>query len=107
MDRKPIPWDICWEISIYKQKGLCLHPTQTLVKNIGIANGTHFSTWKIFGWFEYDRPFRNTFIKLQDIPVTTDPYIEDLYKKALKDHGMRYNVLGKCVRSVYKFLIRK
>lgn len=107
LDRKPIPWDICWEISIYKQKGLCLHPTHTLVKNIGIANGTHFSTWKIFGWFEYDRPFRNTPIKLQDIPITTDPYIEVLYKEALKNHGMRYNVFGKLVRLVYKILVQK
>lgn len=102
LNRNPIPWDICWEIAIYRQKGLCLHPSHTLVKNIGISNGTHFSTCKLFGWFEYDRPFRNTPVTLRDIPIQANPIIENLYAKALKDHGMRYNLFGRTVRYFYK-----
>ena len=106
LDRNPIPWDICWEICIYKQKGLCLHPTHTLVKNVGINNGTHFSASKLFGWYEYDRPYRNTPISLKDIPIKEDNHIEELYSKALKDHGMRYNLFGQIIRYVYKLLIK-
>ena len=99
--RQPIPWDICWELCIYKQKGLCLHPSHTLIKNIGIKNGTHFNTQRIFGWYEYDRDFRVTPINLSDIPIEKDQEIEAEYKQALKDHGMRYNLIGKLVRFCY------
>ena len=103
LNRNPIPWDICWELCIYKHKGLCLHPNHTLVKNIGIQNGTHFNTQRIFGWYEYDRDVRLEPIKINDIPIQIDNHIEESYKKALKDHGMRYNLLGKIVR--YCFLL--
>lgn len=107
LDRQPIPWDICWELCIYKQKGLCLHPTHTLVKNIGITNGTHFKTQKIFGWFEYDREVRTEPIILRDIPIERDETIEKAYAAALKDHGMRYNWFGKIVRYFYLKLFPK
>ncbi len=107
LDRQPIPWDICWELCIYKQKGLCLHPTHTLVKNIGITNGTHFKTQKIFGWFEYDREVRTEPIILRDIPIERDETIEKAYAAALKDHGMRYNWFGKTVRYFYLKLFPK
>ena len=104
LDKNPIPWDICWEICIYKQKGLCLHPTHTLIKNVGIANGTHFNTSKLFGWYEYDRPFRTNSIHLNEIPIKENPIIEKMYEKAMKDHGMRYNWFGKIVRYFYKLI---
>lgn len=107
LDRQPIPWDICWELCIYKHQGLCLHPTHTLVKNIGITNGTHFKTQKIFGWFEYDREVRTTPIHLQSLPICKDEEIEQAYKQALKDHGMRYNWFGKMVRFFYLLLFPK
>ncbi len=107
LDRQPIPWDICWELCIYKQKGLCLHPTHTLVKNIGITNGTHFKTQKIFGWFEYDREVRTEPIILRNIPIERDETIEKAYAAALKDHGMRYNWFGKTVRYFYLKLFPK
>lgn len=107
LDKNPIPWDICWEICIYKHKGLCLHPTHTLVKNVGISNGTHFNNSKLFGWYEYDRPFRTEPIILKDIPIEESPAIEAMYAIALKDHGMRYNWFGRIVRYFYKLLIRR
>lgn len=102
LDKNPIPWDICWEICIYKQKGLCLHPTHTLVKNVGISNGTHFNNSKLFGWYDYDRPFRIMSINLQDIPIEENPEIETMYAIALKNHGMRYNWFGKIIRYFYR-----
>lgn len=107
LDKNPIPWDICWEICIYKNKGLCLHPTHTLVKNIGITNGTHFNSIKLFGWYEYDRPFKTKSIILRNTPIEENPLIEKMYEEALKDHGMKYNLLGKIVRYFYKLLIKK
>ena len=106
LDKNPIPWDICWEISIYKQGGLCLHPTHTLIKNVGISNGTHFSASKLFGWYDYDRPFKTKSITLKDIPIEENPNIEKMYEKAMKDHGMRYNFFGKIVRYFYKLIIK-
>lgn len=102
LDRNPIPWDICWEIAIYKAGGLCLTPTHTLIKNIGLGKGTHFDTFRIFGWYDFDRPFRTEKIILKDIPIEENPTIEALYAKALKDHGMRYNLFGRIVRYFYK-----
>lgn len=102
LDKDPIPWDICWEIIIHKLKGLCLTPTHTLVKNIGIGNGTHFNNSRLFGWYDYDRPFRTEKVELSDIPVQENPEIERKYAQALKDHGMRYNLFGKIVRYIYK-----
>lgn len=107
LDKNPIPWDICWEICIYKQKGLCLHPTHTLVKNVGVSNGTHFNNSRLFGWYDYDRPFRTVPVILQDIPIDKDPTIEAIYAKALKNHGMRYNWIGKIVRYFYKFFAKR
>ena len=107
LNYNPIPWDICWELIIYKRKGLCLHPTHTLVKNIGIANGTHFSSQRIFGWYDYDREVRTQPITFADIPIRSDEAVEEAYKKALKDHGMRYNWFGKIVRFFYLLVFPK
>ena len=43
LDADPIPWDICWTIAIYKNKGICLEPKIPLTQNIGLYNGTHLS----------------------------------------------------------------
>lgn len=108
LDKTPIPWDICWEITIHKMKGLCLHPTHTLIRNIGLSNGTHFNSFnRLFGWYDYDRPFKTTPISLEDIPIKANPTIEELYAKALKDYGMRYNLLGKIIRYIYKKILKQ
>ncbi len=102
LNRNPIPWDICWNVIIYRRGGLCLSPTHTLIKNIGLNSGAHFNALnRLFGSFEYDRPFRTKPIVLEDIPVEINPVIEEFNAAALKDHGMRYNLLGKIVRFFY------
>ena len=43
----PIPWDICWFISIIKNKQLTVNPSFSLTRNIGLYNGSHFSSNKV------------------------------------------------------------
>lgn len=110
LDKDPIPWDICWEIAIYKANGVCLHPGHTLVRNVGLYNGTHFSglkNSKLFGKFEFDRPVLMRPIDLVKQPIEPNPQIEELYAKAFVDHGKRYNLLGKIVRGMYLKLCKK
>ena len=106
LDKDPIPWDICWEIAIYRAGGLCLSPTHTLVRNIGIGQGTHFKSSRLFGWYEYDRPVRTEAVTLPDIPIRPTEEIEQAYARALRDHGMRYNLLGRAIRSIYLPIMR-
>lgn len=107
LDKSPIPWDICWELAIYKNKGLCLSPTHTLVRNIGLYSGTHFSHYRILGTFSYDRPFNTREIQLTQQTVQEDPEIEAMYPEAFKDHGMKYTLLGKIIRYFYVKYIKK
>lgn len=102
LDRHPIPWDICWEIGIRRLGGLCLSPTQTLVRNCGINGGTHFRSQWLLGRYEYDRPFicRKLNVSLQRIEA--DREVEEvLNPAALTDHGFRYNLLGRALRYAY------
>lgn len=101
LDKTPIPWDICWEIAIYRQGGLCVSPTHTLVRNSGIGQGTHFRSWRIFGWYSYDRPVRTQAVTFPTIPIQPIDEIERAYAEALKDYGMQYNLFGRIVRKVY------
>ena len=99
--------DICWNIIIYRQGGLCLTPTHTLVRNCGLYQGTHFHTSKLFGYYVYDRPFLVRHIDVANPHVNADTEIETLYESALTDHGMRYNWFGKILRFVYKNIWRR
>lgn len=109
LDKSPIPWDICWEIAIYRQRGLCLTPTRTLVRNIGIYKGTHFHISKWIGHYEYDRPVAEQPVRLPapTAPVHADPEIESLYPAAFKDWGIRYSLLGKALRFIYLKFLKK
>lgn len=105
LDKTPIPWDICWEIAIYKAGGLCLSPSHTLIRNIGLKNGTHFRTFSLLQRHEYDRPYLQTPLPLTRVEhPQTDPQIEKLFAQAITDWGIRYTLLGKIVRYLYKKL---
>lgn len=108
LDRQPIPWDICWEMAIYKAGGLCLTPGRTMVRNIGLKSGTHFRSWDILQHYEYDRPPQQQPLPLHlvDNPQP-DPETEALFAQAITDWGIRYTWLGRIVRKVYKTLTRK
>ena len=103
LDKRPIPWDICWEIAIYRAGGLCLTPGQTMVRNIGLRQGTHFRSWSLLQRYEFDREPSQ-----QPLPLTRieDPEkneaVEAQFAQAITDWGIRYTPLGKMLRFIYK-----
>ncbi len=102
LDKNPIPWDICWELAIYKAGGLCITPYHTFVRNIGLKSGTHFCTISWLQHYEYDRDPLNEPLVLTYQQPEKDPRIEALFKTAIHDWGIRYTWLGKAVRYIYK-----
>lgn len=44
-------WAIFWYAEVFRQNGLCLHPSETMVQHIGYDSGTHFRRAK-----RYDAP---------------------------------------------------
>ena len=106
LDKQPIPWDICWEIAIYKTGGLCLTPGHTLVRNIGLKSGTHFKAFDILQRYEFDREPLNESIKLYKVDnPQKEEVIESLFAEAITDWGIRYTTLGKIVRFFYRRLV--
>jgi len=102
LDKDPIPWDVCWELEIYRAKGLCITPAYTMVRNIGLNNGTHFRSFKLLQSYNYDRePLNRPLHITYCSPILQSEY-EELFKEAIRDWGIRYTVLGKIVRCVYK-----
>lgn len=107
LDKRPIPWDICWELAIYKAGGLCLTPWHTMVRNIGLKNGTHFKSFDILQWYEFDRePLQEPIHLVKIDNPQKDERTERLFAEAIKDWGIRYTPLGKVVRFFYR-LIKK
>lgn len=107
LDRNPIPWDICWEIAIYKAGGLCLTPAHTMIRNIGLKNGTHFRSMDILQWYEYDREPLDEPLRLVRVDnPQSNPQTEALFREAIRDWGIRYTMLGKVVRMVYKNILQ-
>ena len=107
LDKSPIPWDICWETAIYKAGGLCLTPGRTLVRNIGLKNGTHFRSFDILQWYEFDHEPSATPISLsRNSAPEKDEETEALFAEAIKDWGIRYTFVGKIVRFLYKKFVK-
>ena len=102
LDKNPIPWDICWEIAIYKAGGLCLTPYHTLVRNIGLDSGTHFRGNKWLQRYEFDREPLNHAIVVTHQTAEKKEEKEKLFKLAIRDWGIRYTWLGKVLRFFYK-----
>ena len=102
LDKNPIPWDICWEIAIYKAGGLCLTPYHTLVRNIGLDSGTHFRGNRWLQRYEFDREPLNHAIVITHQTAEKDEEKEQLFKLAIRDWGIRYTWLGKTLRFIYK-----
>ncbi len=102
LDKDPIPWDICWEIAIKRANGLCLTPKQTMVRNIGLYSGTHFSSSRLVQRFSYDRPPLSHPLTVESVadPQPT-PWVEDMFRKAIHHWGIVYTPLGKMMRWVY------
>lgn len=105
LGKRPIPWDICWEIAIYKAGGLCLTPARTLVRNIGLQRGTHFRHFPLLQRYEFDREPLHQPLPLSRIEhPRKDAAIEALFAEAIRDWGIRYTPIGKIIRYFYKQL---
>lgn len=105
LDKRPIPWDICWEIAIYKAGGLCLTPSHTLVRNIGLQRGTHFRAFSFLQRYEFDRePLQRPLSLTRIEHPRKDVAIEALFAEAIRDWGIRYTPIGKVIRYFYKKL---
>lgn len=104
LKKRPIPWDICWEMAIYKAGGLCLTPAHTMVRNIGLHSGTHFRAYSLLQRFEFDREPQQQPLQLVRRTPEKDPRIEALFAEAIRDWGIRYTFLGRIVRFFYKKL---
>lgn len=108
LDKDPIPWDICWEIAIYKAGGLCLTPGRTMVRNIGLSGGTHFRSFSLLQSYEYDRPPQQAPLPLTRIEEPeANSLTEELFRQAITDWGIRYTPLGKIIRWIYKKVLHK
>lgn len=117
LDRQPIPWDICWGIAIHRAGGLCLYPTHTLVRNIGLDAGTHFRSldhqFSLFGKrfrlplsrliqrYEFDREPSQHAIPLVHQTPAESPAIETAIACALTDWGIRYTWFGRLLRRLF------
>ncbi len=107
LDRNPIPWDICWELAIYKAKGLCLTPVHTMVRNVGLSGGTHFRSCSLLQWYEYDRQPLDRPLRLEKMESpTANQKTETMFAQAITDWGIRYTPLGKTIRWIYKKMRR-
>ena len=100
LKRRPIPWDICWEMAIYKAGGLCLTPGHTLVRNIGLMNGTHFKASSLLQHYEFDRQPLDQPLPLSWQEPQMNPQTEQMFAEAIKDWGIRYTPLGKVLRKM-------
>ena len=103
LDRQPIPWDLCWSIAMRCADGLCLYPTRTLVRNIGLDSGTHYGfipKWlmPLLQHYEYDREPSTTPVVLTQQEPAVNPTIEAKMRVALTDWGVRYTWLGRMLR---------
>ncbi|MCD7930143.1 MAG: glycosyltransferase [Tannerellaceae bacterium] len=108
LDLNPIPWDICWQLAVYRRKGLCLAPTQTLTRNTGLYSGTHFKSYnKFLGRYNYDRPYVTREMKVDDLCIMPDPEIEAMYPGTFEGHGFEYNLLGRFLRYFYLRLFKR
>lgn len=102
LKKDPIPWDICWEIAIYKADGLCLTPGHTTVRNIGLHNGTHFKTYDQLQYYNFDRMPLERLVKVSKREPAPKADIEALFAEAIKDWGIVYTPLGKVARCLFK-----
>ncbi|WP_299360438.1 hypothetical protein [uncultured Parabacteroides sp.] len=103
LDRNPIPWDICWILAIYRNKGLCLEPVEPLSQNMGLYNGTHYKGCRLLGRDPYDRPYKTFKVGKFLEEVKANEEMEYFLFHEFNGFGMRYNWLGKLVRIVYRF----
>ena len=97
LNLSPIPWDICWYINIYKNHGLCLTPTVSLVQNIGLYAGTHFPGTRILGKSFYETKASNMAISNMTKKIENNYDAMECLKCFYADASFKYNYFGKLI----------
>jgi len=98
-NKKINTWAIFWYATIFKNSGLCLNPTQTLVENIGHdASGTNCNFNTIYTNKIKGNNYKNvsTIIKENDIEVKN---IKDFY---LMNKKTKLQKIAKYIRDIYQ-----
>jgi hypothetical protein len=104
LNSSPIPWDICWYINIYRNNGLCLTPTVSLVKNIGLYAGTHFSGNRILGKSFYETKASN--INITNMTTKIDNNYDAMVrlKCFYANAPFNYNYFGEFINMAYPYI---
>ena len=95
LDVRPIPWDICWYVSIVKNNGLCLTSTVSLVRNIGLYAGTHFSHNRLLGKSQFDVAISNLDIQVMVSEIANNLQAIERLKTFYSNGRFEYNLLGR------------
>ena len=103
LNLSPIPWDICWYINIYKNRGLCLTPTISLVRNIGLYAGTHFSGNRILGKSFYDTKASNINITNMTTKIENNYAAMVCLKYFYSNAVFNYNHFGKFINRACQY----
>jgi hypothetical protein len=104
LEKNPIPWDICWAITIYKKRGICLEPVKPMSQNIGLYTGTHYNNSRIWGKNRYDRPYALFNVKHFPDETVLNPELEYLLFNQFEGFGTKFNLFGKLVRKAYQYI---
>ena len=73
----------------------------------GLKNGTHFRSFDILQWYEFDRePSCTPILLSKNSAPEKNEETEALFSEAIKDWGIRYTIVGKIVRFLYKKFVK-
>ncbi|QWD89161.1 glycosyltransferase [Polynucleobacter sp. MWH-CaK5] len=101
---QPIPWDLCWYISVAKNQGLAVQAPWALTVNNGLYNGTHFN---FFNRLLGRSPFETNLSAPRKI-IFSEDVVEDKYAlgqliKFYKE--MQSNKRAKAIHFLLRILI--
>lgn len=107
---KPIPWDICWYITIVKNNGLAVNSPWALTKNNGLFNGTHTGPLnKILGKHPLDVELNEEKEIIFENEISENHMAIDLLKDFYSKYGRRKRdkILNFFVKILVKLKITK
>ncbi len=101
---QPIPWDLCWYISVAKNQGLAVQSPWALTVNNGLYNGTHFN---FFNRLLGRSPFEVSLLEPRKI-IFSEDVVEDKYAldQLIKFYRkMQSNKRARAIHFLLKILI--
>lgn len=96
----PIPWDICWFISIIKNNQLTVNPSKSYTKNIGLYNGSHFSSNKFFYKSKFDTKINNNINMIFENCIEENQFATAKLEEFFKEPNYKYTTFYKTLRLI-------